>query len=108
MLYNLPERDCNADVSSGELTLANDGLSKYKHAFVDPYAAALAGVPDASFAVVLEPDSLGNVITDQNVGLCRDASGAYGWGRVCDWEVVAEECGAVCGCCAWRAVGVGS
>ena len=80
MLYNLPERDCSAGASSGELTLANDGLCKHKHAFVDPYAAALVGAPDVGFAVVLEPDSLGNAITDQNVGLCRNASGAYGEG----------------------------
>ena len=100
MLHNLPERDCSAGASSGELTLDNDGLSKYKHAFVDPYAAAMAVAPDVSFAVVLEPDGLGNVITDQNVGLCGSASRAY-------WEVVAEECGAVCGCRAWRVVRVG-
>jgi cellulose 1,4-beta-cellobiosidase len=77
VLYNLPARDCSAGKSSGEFTLENNGLELYKHSFVDPYAAALEAAWDLTFAVILEPDSLGNLITNQNVPLCANASSAY-------------------------------
>lgn len=75
--YDLPDRDCSAGASSGEFTLDNDGLNKYKTTFVDPFAAAIAKAPDLTFAVVLEPDSLGNVITNQAVAECAAATPAY-------------------------------
>lgn len=77
VLYNLPDRDCSAGESSGEFSLENNGLELYKHSFVDPYAAALKAANNLDFAVILEPDSLGNVITNQNVPLCANASSAY-------------------------------
>ncbi|KUJ06411.1 glycoside hydrolase family 6 protein [Mollisia scopiformis] len=77
VLYNLPDRDCSAGESSGEFSLANNGLELYKHSFVDPYAATLKAAWDLDFAIILEPDSLGNVITNQNVPLCANASSAY-------------------------------
>lgn len=77
VLYDLPDRDCSAGASAGEFSVANDGLNKYKHLFVDAYAAAVAKAPDLSFAIILEPDSLGNVITNQNVPLCAGATAAY-------------------------------
>jgi len=77
VLYDLPDRDCSAGESSGEFTLTANGLELYKHTFVDPYAAALAAAPDLTFAVILEPDSLGNVITNQDVPLCANATYGY-------------------------------
>ncbi|CZR64734.1 uncharacterized protein PAC_14633 [Phialocephala subalpina] len=77
VLYNLPDRDYLAGETSGEFGLDDNGLELYKHSFVDPYAAALKAAKDLCFAVILEPDSLGNVITNQNVPLCADASSGY-------------------------------
>jgi cellulose 1,4-beta-cellobiosidase len=77
VLYNLPDRDCSAGASAGELSSANDGLEKYKHQFIDAYAAELAKAPDLTFAIVVEPDSLGNVITNQNVPFCAGATPIY-------------------------------
>jgi cellulose 1,4-beta-cellobiosidase len=34
VVYNLPDRDCSAKASDGELKIADDGLNKYK-LFID-------------------------------------------------------------------------
>ncbi|KAH6663053.1 1, 4-beta cellobiohydrolase [Halenospora varia] len=77
VLYNLPDRDCSGGESGGELSSAKNGLEIYKHKFVDPYAALLKNARDLTFAVILEPDSLGNVITNQGVPFCQNASAIY-------------------------------
>ncbi|KAL5120580.1 hypothetical protein ACEQ8H_001599 [Pleosporales sp. CAS-2024a] len=77
VLYNLPDRDCSAGESAGELSSVNNGLELYKTEFVDPYAKAIASAPDVDFAIVLEPDSLGNAITNQGVPFCANATPVY-------------------------------
>jgi cellulose 1,4-beta-cellobiosidase len=42
VLYDLPDRDCSGGQSGGEFSSADDGLNKYKHTFIDPYAAAVS------------------------------------------------------------------
>jgi cellulose 1,4-beta-cellobiosidase len=76
-LYDLPDRDCSGGQSGGEFTSINGGLALYKKTFVDPYAAALKAAWDLTFAVILEPDSLGNAITNQNVPFCANATSVY-------------------------------
>jgi cellulose 1,4-beta-cellobiosidase len=68
--------------SGGEFSSANGGLDLYKKTFVDPYAAALKAAWDLTFAVILEPDSLGNVITKQAVPFCANATSTYEQGIV--------------------------
>ncbi|PPR08048.1 hypothetical protein CVT24_010847 [Panaeolus cyanescens] len=78
VVYNLPDRDCSAKASDGEFNLDNDGLNKYK-AFIDSIAKEL-NTPAAkklSFSLVLEPDSLGNVVTNLSVEKCAKAAPAY-------------------------------
>ncbi|KAF2452792.1 endoglucanase-6B [Lineolata rhizophorae] len=77
VLYNLPDRDCSAGESAGELSSAEDGMERYKAEFVDVYADKLAAADDLTFAVVLEPDSLGNVVTNQNIEFCAQATPVY-------------------------------
>lgn len=77
VLYDLPDRDCSAGESAGEFSSAKGGLELYKHSFVDPYAKKLKAASDLTFAVILEPDSLGNVITNQNVPFCANATPIY-------------------------------
>ncbi|KAH8730290.1 cellobiohydrolase-like protein II precursor [Phaeosphaeriaceae sp. PMI808] len=77
VLYNLPDRDCSAGESAGELSIANDGLNLYKKEFVDEYAKQVSSAPDLDFAIVLEPDSLGNAITNQGVPFCKTATPVY-------------------------------
>ncbi|KAI8934095.1 1,4-beta-D-glucan cellobiohydrolase cel6b [Plenodomus lindquistii] len=77
VLYNLPDRDCSAGESAGELSIANNGLAIYKKDFVDEYAKIVSRAKDLDFAIVLEPDSLGNAITNQGVPLCANATPVY-------------------------------
>jgi cellulose 1,4-beta-cellobiosidase len=77
VLYNLPDRDCSAGESAGELSSDKNGLELYKNEFIKPYAAKVSAAKDLTFAIVLEPDSLGNVITNQKIEFCKKAVPVY-------------------------------
>jgi len=77
VLYNLPDRDCSAGESAGELKSSEDGLARYKKEFIAPYVAKIKSAPDLEFAIVLEPDSLGNLVTNMGVPFCAGAADVY-------------------------------
>ncbi len=77
VLYDLPDRDCSAGESAGELKSTENGLQRYKDEFIKPYAQKLAAAKDLTFAVVLEPDSLGNLVTNMGIELCANAADTY-------------------------------
>jgi cellulose 1,4-beta-cellobiosidase len=77
VLYNLPDRDCSAGESAGELSSEKNGLEIYKKEFVDKYAKLVSEAKDLEFAIVLEPDSLGNAITNQGIPFCSTATPLY-------------------------------
>jgi cellulose 1,4-beta-cellobiosidase len=77
VLYDLPDRDCSGGASGGEFSSAANGLELYKTTFVEPYAAKVKAASDLTFAIILEPDSLGNVITNQGTPFCAGASSVY-------------------------------
>ncbi|CAG9946327.1 unnamed protein product [Clonostachys rosea f. rosea IK726] len=72
VLYNLPDRDCSAGESAGELS-GRDGLRRYKEEYVNAWAVRLARASDLTFAVVVEPDAIGNMVTNQGIPLCASA-----------------------------------
>jgi cellulose 1,4-beta-cellobiosidase len=74
VLYNIPDRDCSAGYSSGELSLNQNGLNRYRNEFVNPFAQKLKGASDLQFAVILEPDAIGNMVTG-STDFCRNARG---------------------------------
>lgn len=77
VLYNLPDRDCSAGESAGEYSSDNGGLDRYKNDFIKPYAGKVSAATDLTFAIVVEPDSLGNVITNQGMEFCAKATPVY-------------------------------
>ena len=81
VVYDLPNRDCAALASNGELTVSNNGLQYYEHDYIDPIAQILTGFSHTSIRViaVIEPDSLPNLVTNSNLANCAQAqsSGAY-------------------------------
>ncbi|KAK4442957.1 glycoside hydrolase family 6 protein [Podospora aff. communis PSN243] len=77
VLYNLPDRDCSAGESAGELKTAQDGLRRYKEEYIAPYAAKVAAADDLDFAIVLEPDSLANLVTNMEIEGCAAAAPTY-------------------------------
>ncbi|KAH6915684.1 cellobiohydrolaseII [Coprinopsis sp. MPI-PUGE-AT-0042] len=81
VVYNLPDRDCSAKASDGELKLDRHGEVLYRQ-FVDRITSVVQARSrsdrNLEFAVVVEPDSLGNSITNQeSAPKCAKAAGAY-------------------------------
>jgi cellulose 1,4-beta-cellobiosidase len=77
VLYNLPDRDCSAGESAGELKSEENGLERYRDEFVKPYVDKVKSAPDLEFAIVLEPDSLGNLVTNMGIEFCAQAADVY-------------------------------
>jgi cellulase/cellobiase CelA1 len=81
VLYDLPNRDCAALASAGELRVAENGEERYRTEFVDPIAEILSRRRYANLrkVVVVEPDSLPNLVTNLSEPQCAEAdeSGAY-------------------------------
>lgn len=94
IVYDLPNRDCNARASNGELccTYRSDGtcdyskntdnceagLNQYKKEYIDPYVEVVSQYQDkVNIALVLEPDSLPNLITNMGNPACRNSERAY-------------------------------
>ncbi len=76
-VYNLPDRDCSAVASNGELTSANGGEKKYAKDFIGKIAAAFKAHPKQRIVAIVEPDSLPNIATNLSVKKCADAADIY-------------------------------
>lgn len=74
VLYNLPGKDCSAGESAGELEANDQSLESYMHDFVEPFARELAAASDLNFAVVIEPDALGNLVSNRDEKACQEAA----------------------------------
>jgi len=66
VVYDLPNRDCAANSSAGELKVEENGAARYRTEFIDVivntsrlFRPAHRGHP--------EPDSLGNLVTNMNL-----------------------------------------
>jgi cellulose 1,4-beta-cellobiosidase len=77
VVYDLPNRDCNAAASAGELPANPEGEARYQRDYIDVIAAAFAAHPDQRIAAILEPDSVGNLITNLANPKCQAAEGIY-------------------------------
>ena len=77
VVYDMPNRDCNAEASAGELPANAEGEARYQREYVDVIAAAFAAHPDQRIAVILEPDSLANLVTNLENPKCQAAEGIY-------------------------------
>jgi cellulose 1,4-beta-cellobiosidase len=94
MVYNLPNRDCNARASNGELccTYLPDGrcdyskntdncqagLNQYMTEYIDPYVDVVSRYQDrVNIALVIEPDSLPNLVTNMGNPACRNSERVY-------------------------------
>lgn len=90
ILYNLPNRDCNAKASDGEICcdgrgggVACDrssgsceaGLREYREDYIRPVARVLERFHSTMpIVLILEPDSLGNVVTNAGSEGCTEAT----------------------------------
>jgi len=81
IVYDLPERDCAAAASNGEILCKDstcaDGIATYKSKYIDPIKAIFKKYPGLPIVAIIEPDSLGNIATNLNVQKCQIGQTAY-------------------------------
>ncbi|KAJ0339178.1 hypothetical protein COL922a_004710 [Colletotrichum nupharicola] len=75
VIYDLPGRDCAAKASNGELAVGE--LSKYQSQYIDPIVKIIKANPNTAFALVIEPDSLPNLVTNINLQTCQNSAAGY-------------------------------
>ncbi|KXX74022.1 Exoglucanase-6A [Madurella mycetomatis] len=76
VVYDLPDRDCAAAASNGEFAIADGGVAHYR-AYIDRIRELIISYSDIRMALVIEPDSLANMVTNMNVEKCRNAEPYY-------------------------------
>lgn len=76
VVYDMPGRDCAALASNGEIPLTADGLNTYKTQYIDVIAGIMSQAKYANVRIVLvvEPDSLPNLVTNLNIQACANAN----------------------------------
>ncbi|KAF2446595.1 glycoside hydrolase family 6 protein [Karstenula rhodostoma CBS 690.94] len=75
VIYDLPGRDCAAKASNGELAAGD--ISTYKSEYIDPIVAIFKKYPNTAIALVIEPDSLPNLVTNADKQACKDSASGY-------------------------------
>ncbi|KAI1087358.1 glycoside hydrolase family 6 protein [Rostrohypoxylon terebratum] len=75
VIYDLPGRDCAAKASNGELKY--NELDRYKTEYIDPIVAKIKANPNTAFALLIEPDSLPNLVTNADKTTCADSKTGY-------------------------------
>jgi len=76
VIYDLPDRDCHAKASNGELSIANGGAALYKQ-YIDGISAWITKYPTVRVVAVVEPDSLANLVTNLSDSKCANAATTY-------------------------------
>jgi cellulose 1,4-beta-cellobiosidase len=77
VIYDLPNRDCAAGASNGELLVDNGGLATYETQYIDAIAAEFAAHSQVRIAAIVEPDSLPNLATNLSIPKCAASEAAY-------------------------------
>ncbi|KAF8512987.1 cellulase [Gautieria morchelliformis] len=76
VIYDLPDRDCAAESSAGEFSIANGGDAMYQ-AYIDAIAAQVQKYPTVRVVFVVEPDGLANLVTNMSIQKCANAASSY-------------------------------
>ncbi|MDO8344806.1 MAG: glycoside hydrolase family 6 protein [Cellvibrio sp.] len=82
VVYDLPNRDCHALASNGELKQGVEGTTRYRTEYVDAIASIFSDPKYRSLRIIaiIEPDSLPNLVTnlsDPDCQLATDATHGY-------------------------------
>ena len=76
-VYDLPNRDCAAKASAGELALESGGEERYRAEFIDKIAEQLAAHAGQRAAIILETDSVPNLVTNLDLPKCGAADAPF-------------------------------
>lgn len=81
VFYDLPNRDCAALASNGELRISENGMERYKNEYTAPIVEILSDPAYSSIRIVaiIEVDSLPNLITNLSEPDCAEANGPGGY-----------------------------
>jgi cellulose 1,4-beta-cellobiosidase len=75
VVYDLPGRDCAAKASNGELKVGE--INRYKTEYIDVLAALIKKYANTAFVLLIEPDSLPNLVTNINLSACQQSAAGY-------------------------------
>jgi cellulose 1,4-beta-cellobiosidase len=75
VVYDLPGRDCAAKASNGELPVGSDDV--YKTEYIDPIRDLIKKNANTAFVLVIEPDSLPNLVTNIDLQTCQQSAAGY-------------------------------
>ncbi|QEY18833.1 cellobiohydrolase [Cellvibrio sp. KY-GH-1] len=82
VVYDLPNRDCKALASNGELKQGVEGSTRYRTEYVDKLVSIFSDAKYASLRIIaiIEPDSLPNLVTNLSTPACQEAADTtYGY-----------------------------
>ena len=89
VIYNLPDRDCSATASAGQLSSRTDGEMRYRKEFIDPIVRAVQGAPKAARRrdrrTGLAEANLATNLKQRDLRCC--GAGLRALHRVCRWTV---------------------
>jgi len=89
IVYDLPNRDCHAKASNGEICCYNnsdgtcnydqggdcaDGIQRYKSQYIDPLVKVFKQFSQVPIVAIIEPDSLPNLATNQADNHCGNSA----------------------------------
>jgi len=89
IVYDLPNRDCHAKASNGEICCyynadktcnydqggdCSQGIQEYQTQYIDPIASVLKKYPNQPIVLIIEPDSLPNLATNQGDPHCGNSA----------------------------------
>jgi len=81
IIYDLPQRDCAAAASNGEIQCADKtctaGLNTYRNNYIDPIVTIFKKYNNQPIVAIIEPDSLPNLATNLDTANCALAQNAY-------------------------------
>jgi len=78
VVYDLPGRDCHALASNGELLANASDAQRYKTEYIDVIEEKLKYYKSQPVVLIIEPDSLANLVTNlENTPACRDSEQYY-------------------------------
>lgn len=76
VVYDLPNRDCHALASNGELVQGPEGTARYRNEYIDVIASIFSDPKYSSLRIIaiIEPDSLPNLVTNLSTPACQEAA----------------------------------
>jgi len=81
VIYNLPDRDCSAGASNGEILCADAnctaGIEQYETTYIDAIVDVFYDFPSVRIVAIVEPDALPNMATNLAVPKCAQGQIAY-------------------------------